>query len=66
MIRVNPTGKMHYVCQYKRGRRINLGQVGVVTGAQAREKAIEILNIVNQSIDPQKNKVKEKLTLDVF
>ncbi|VEG89800.1 site specific recombinase [Legionella spiritensis] len=66
MIRVNPTGKMNFVCQYKRGRRINLGQVGVVTCAQAREKAIEILNLANQGIDPQDNKVQEKLTLEDF
>lgn len=66
MIRVNPTGKMNFVCQYKRGRRINLGQVGVVTCAQAREKAIEILNLANQGVDPQKNKVNDKLTLEEF
>lgn len=66
MIRVNPTGKMNFVCQYKRGRRTNLGQVGVVTCAQAREKAIEILNLANQGIDPQKEKVNDKLRLDEF
>lgn len=66
MIRVNPTGKMNFVCQYKRGRRINLGQVGVVTCAQAREKAIEILNLANQGIDPQKEKINDKLTLEEF
>lgn len=66
MIRVNPSGKMNFVCQYKRGRRINLGQVGVITCAQAREKAIEILNLANQGVDPQKNKKNEKLTLEEF
>lgn len=66
MIRVNPTGKMNFVCQFKRGRRINIGQVGVITAAQAREKAIEILNQVNQGIDPQKEKVNDKQTLEDF
>lgn len=66
MIRVNPTGKMNFVCQFKRGRRINIGQVGVITSAQAREKAIEILNQANQGIDPQKEKINDKLSLEDF
>lgn len=52
LIRVNPTGKMFYVCQYTRGRRINIGQVGILTPAQARDKAIEILGDVAKGIDP--------------
>ena len=43
MIRVTSSGKMNYVCEYKRGRRINLGNVEVLTSAQARDKAKEIL-----------------------
>lgn len=43
-IRVFPSGTMRYVCQYKRGGKINIGTVGVITPAQAREKAVEILN----------------------
>lgn len=66
MIRVNPSGKMHFVCQFKRGRRINLGQVGILSCAQAREKAIDILNLANQGIDPQIKKVNERFTLEEF
>ena len=43
LIRIQPSGTMSYICQYKRGRRINLGKVGVISAAQAREKAIEHL-----------------------
>lgn len=52
LIRVNPTGKMNYVCEFKRGRRINLGQVGIFTPAQARDRAIEILGDAAKGIDP--------------
>jgi integrase len=67
IIRVNPTGKMFYVCQYKRGRRINLGRVGVITPAQARDKALAILGDVAKGIDPtdEKNK-KQNFTLKEF
>lgn len=44
---------MRYVCQYKRGGKINIGTVGVITPAQAREKAVEILNDFNKGIDPK-------------
>ena len=67
LIRVNPSGKMFYVCQYKRGRRINLGRVGVITPAQARDKALAILGDVAKGIDPrEKNKKKTALTLQEF
>jgi integrase len=67
LIRVNPTGKMIYVCQYKRGRRINLGKVGVITPAQARDKAIAILGDVAKGIDPQSsNKKQSAFTLLEF
>lgn len=56
LIRVNPSGKMLYVCQYKRGRRTNLGRVGVITPAQARDMALAILGDVAKGIDPQKKK----------
>jgi integrase len=52
LIRVHPSGSMSYICQYKRGRRVNLGKVGVISAAQAREKAIEVLNNFNKGIEP--------------
>lgn len=67
IIRVNPSGKMHYVCQYKHGRRINLGRVGVITPAQARDKALALLGDVAKGIDPSEtNKKNDKLSLKQF
>lgn len=53
IVRVFPSGTMRYVCQYQRGKKINVGTVGVITPAQAREKAVEILNDFNKGIDPK-------------
>jgi integrase len=53
ILRVFPSGTMRYVCQYKRGGKINIGTAGVITPAQAREKAVEILNDFNKGIDPK-------------
>jgi integrase len=52
LIRVNPSGKMAYVCEYKRGRRMNLGNVTVLSPAQARDKAKILLAEVAQGNDP--------------
>lgn len=52
VIRVFPSGTMRYICQYQRARKINIGTVGIITPAQAREKAVEILNDFNKGIDP--------------
>ena len=51
-IRVFPSGTMRYFCQYQRGRKINIGTVGVITPSQAREKTVGILNNLSQGIDP--------------
>ena len=61
LIRVNPTGKMVYVCEFKRGRRINLGTVGVITPAQARDKAIAALADATKGIDPGNPKKKKSI-----
>lgn len=67
LIRVNPSGKMFYVCQFKRGRRINIGRVGILTPAQARDKALTILGDAAKGIDPtDANKKKTGLTLNEF
>jgi len=66
IIRVNPSGKMFYVCQFKRGRRINIGRVGVLTPAQARDKALVILGDVAKGIDPTNSNKKTGFTLNEF
>lgn len=67
IIRVFPSGTMRYICQYQRGRKINIGTVGVITPAQAREKAVEILNDFNKGIDPKaKRGINKPKTLQEF
>jgi integrase len=67
LIRVQPSGTMTYICQYKRGRRINLGKVGVISAAQAREKALEVLNNINKGIEPTAHKgINKPKTLQEF
>lgn len=68
IIRVFPSGTMRYICQYQRGRKINIGTVGVITPAQAREKAVEILNDFHKGIDPKAKRGinKPKTLLEFF
>ena len=66
-IRVFPSGTMRYICQYQRGGKINIGTVGIMTPAQAREKAVEILNDFNKGIDPKaKRGINKPTTLQDF
>lgn len=67
LIRVTAAGKMNYVCEYKRGRRINIGEVNILTPAQARDRAKEILGDAAKGIDPSKpKKSSETLTFSAF
>lgn len=52
LLRVQPSGVMTYVCEYARGRRLVIGRVGVLTPAQARDRAVEILADATKGIDP--------------
>ena len=52
MARVNKDGSVSYVCEYKRGRRITIGNAAVMSSAQARAKAKEIIGNAAQGIDP--------------
>jgi len=60
ILRVQPTGKMSYVCQYARGKRVNIGPANVLTPTQARETARAILGDVARGIDPMADKRKVK------
>lgn len=66
LIRVNPSGKMNYVCEYKRGHRINLGKVGVITPVQARDRAKEIIGDAAKGVNPIQKKDKKIITLQSF
>ncbi|PIQ44079.1 MAG: recombinase [Gammaproteobacteria bacterium CG11_big_fil_rev_8_21_14_0_20_46_22] len=52
MVRVFPSGKMSYRCQYTRGKHITLGDVNVLKAAEARDEAKKILGDYAKGIDP--------------
>jgi len=60
LIRVLPSGKMRYVAQYARGRRINVGKVGVMKPEDARGKAADIIRDYEKGIDPKTAALKAK------
>src|SRR3990167_492433 len=67
LVRVNISGKLLYMCEYARGKRVTIGKVGILTPAQARDKALAILSDAAKGIDPA-NKIKkiDELTLHQF
>lgn len=67
LVRVNISGKLLYMCEYARGKRIAIGRAGVLTPAQARDKAHSILGDAAKGIDPSESRKKKlKLTLKDF
>lgn len=60
MIRVYPTGKMTYKCEYARGKRVTIGDVRVLTVAQARERAKQVLGDAARGLDPKAAKESRK------
>lgn len=65
-IRVNISGKMVYMCEYARGKRVTIGKVGVLTPTQARDMALRILGDAAKGIDPRKEKPKSCIRLNEF
>ncbi len=45
LIRIQPSGNASYVVQYKRGKRITLGKVGVLTPGMARERSKTVIGM---------------------
>ncbi len=67
VLRVYPTGNMMYICQYARGKRVNIGSTKLYTPVQAREKAKQIFADVLNGADPKAEKKSEKdHTLESF
>lgn len=62
MVRVFPSGRMSFRCEYARGKRITIGDTNVVSVAQARDQAKQILGEAAKGSDPrdlnEKNKPK--------
>ncbi len=53
LLRIQPSGAKSYIVEYGRGKRLTLGSVEVLTLAQARDRAIEILADAAKGTDPQ-------------
>ncbi len=53
LLRVQPSGTMTYLAQYRRGKRITLGRAGVLTPQEAREEAKMVLGSAMRGIDPK-------------
>ncbi len=67
LVRVNISGKLLYMCEFARGKRVTIGKVGVLTPTQARDKALAILGDAAKGIDPRnKSNKKTDLTLSEF
>lgn len=65
LVRVNVSGKLVYMCEYSRGKRVFIAKVGVITPTQARDKALTILAEAAKGLDPRKKKT-TKLTFKEF
>lgn len=64
LVRVHPSGKKSYYCEYKRGGRMKIGEADAWSVKQARERAKEIIVEFqkNGSVDIFKTVKREKLT----
>jgi len=57
LVRVQPSGRKTYYCEYKRGARVKIGQFQTLSTKQARDQALNILAKYIQGEDPaQKRK----------
>lgn len=65
ILRVYPSGNMIYRCEYARGKRVTLGKTSVLTPAQARDRAKEILADFVRGYEPG-SKQKKKYSLKEF
>ncbi|MCF8467252.1 MAG: site-specific integrase [Sneathiella sp.] len=67
LLRIQPSGTMTYIAQYRRGKRIALGRADVLKPSDAREVAKKILGDAMRGIDPMAAKRAEKShTLETF
>lgn len=66
IIRVNISGKMVYMCEYSRGKRVTIGKVGVLTPMQARDKAKEILADATKGTYPSTQLKAEAITFTIY
>ncbi len=61
IVRVQPSGSMSYIVEYARGKRVTLGTTSILTTAQARDMATDILADVVKGGDPLAEKKAAKV-----
>lgn len=66
ILRVQPSGSMSYICEHGRGRRITIGKTSILTPAQARDKAKEILANTTLGNSPVEKGSKQNISLKQF
>lgn len=52
LIRVQPTGVKTWYCEYRRGQRIRIGRVDLITPTEARAQAVKLLLLAQNGEDP--------------
>ena len=60
ILRIQPSGRMSYVCEYGRAKRVTIGSAEILTPVQARDRAKLILADACKGIEPKKKKAREK------
>jgi len=69
LVRVNISGKLLYMCEYARGKRITIGKIDVLTPVQARDEAKRILGQAAMGISPNSKRklpVNEPVSFEKF
>jgi integrase len=65
-LRVNPNGKMVYRCAYARNKVATIGKVELLTPAQARDQAKQILGDAAVGIYPESQRQSSSITLHQY
>jgi len=60
LVRVQPSGRKTYYCEYRRGARVKIGQFQALSTKQARQQAQEIISDYAKGGDPARDKKKER------
>lgn len=63
LVRVQPSGRKTYYCEYKRGARVKIGQYQTLSTKQARDQAQNILAKYIQGEDPAKKRKEERASI---